>query len=92
MFVAEVRVDRTVVANTVFRGLRFENLDDGPRILGKSKERPKKNTKQNPLQRSLHVERCEGLSQSRLQMQASEGRIQQRESGDNVRRINDKSR
>ncbi len=46
--VAEVRIDRTAVANPVCRSLRFENLD-GSRILGKSNERPKRNTKQNPL-------------------------------------------
>jgi hypothetical protein len=39
MFVAEVRIDRTAVANTVFSGLPFENIDGGLGILGRSDKR-----------------------------------------------------
>jgi hypothetical protein len=53
--VAEVRLNRTALANPVFSGLRFENLEDGSRTLGNPKERPKKSSKQHPLQRSVHM-------------------------------------
>jgi len=43
------------VTNTVFSGLRFENLDGGLGILGKSNEWPNEKNKQNPLQRSVHI-------------------------------------
>jgi hypothetical protein len=54
MFVPEVCIDRAAIPNTVFSGFRFENLDGGPGILGQSKERANKKTKQNPLQGSVH--------------------------------------
>lgn len=55
MFVTEVSINWASGANTVFNGLRFENLDGGLGILGESKGRPKNNPKHNPLQSSVHL-------------------------------------
>lgn len=51
-------VNWTSRANTVFSGLRFEDLDSEPGILGKSKRQTKNKPKHSPPQSSVHVVDC----------------------------------